>query len=310
MINSVVVRKASFISVSLFCGALLLVSFTTHAAPLSDVFGHWSRRINKTLTENHGLISLTPQFFQSSTIVRSKNSKNYVAFTFDDGPNYKTTPSVLKTLKRFHVPATFFVVGQRFTGKKRGARLGKKILMDIVKDGHEIGNHTFSHKNLRKINRTLMTAEVSKGRSRITDELGMESFLFRPPYGATSPKVHRQLKANDDVEVMWNIDSKDYRRALKGSLARRVLKSILSKKGGIVLFHDTKSWTADALPALLSKLEKENCKLLNLGKPPILPVSLHYFTMDDQKEPMPIPEVIKYRTNQYTTFLQSKCKDE
>ena len=303
-------RNRSYIIVFLVCVVFAWPLQRAVSAPISDVFSHWSRRINKTLNENQGLISLTPKFFKASRVARSKHSRNFVSFTFDDGPNYKTTPSVLKTLKQFHVPATFFVVGQRFTGKKRGARLGKKILVDILKDGHELGNHTFSHKNLKKVSKSLMKAEVSKGRSRITDEIGMETFLFRPPYGATSSKVHKQLLANQDVEVMWNIDSLDYRRALKGSMAKRVLKSILSKKGGIVLFHDTKSWTADVLPTLLSRLEKENCILLNAGKEPIVPVSLHYFTMDPQKEPLPIPDVIKYRTKQYTEFLQTKCKSD
>jgi peptidoglycan/xylan/chitin deacetylase (PgdA/CDA1 family) len=282
------------------------------AAQPSDQLIRWMRDLKDSLSEVDPTgadidIASDVGFFANAKHIKGHEAKGYVSFTFDDGPKPKTTTSILTALERYHVPGTFFVVGRRFTGSNKMTRQSKAILKDIVQRGHHLGNHTYDHSNLRRVPPKKMKHVIQLNRDRIIANAGFHTHLFRPPYGASSKQVHRELARKKDVEVMWTIDSLDYRRALKGTMVNRVLKKIIARDGGVVLFHDTKPWTASELPKLLRRLEAFNCDRLREQKQPIVPVSLHYFTQNKDRSPRPLPDAVTTQTEHYRQYLEKRC---
>ena len=98
-----------------------------------------------------------------------------VAITFDDGPDPEWTPKILDVLKREHAPATFFLIGIQ-------AENNSALTRRIYQEGHEIGNHTFTHPNISNISRNHMKLELNLTERLFASRLGIRSILFRPPY--------------------------------------------------------------------------------------------------------------------------------
>jgi peptidoglycan/xylan/chitin deacetylase (PgdA/CDA1 family) len=242
--------------------------------------------------------------------IRGRETSGYVTFTFDDGPNKETTTQILDALDRYDVPATFFVVGRRFVGEKEAAQEGRSVLHDIVRRGHLIGNHTAAHKNLRKLSAKAARDAIESNARALRDELGGAIQLFRPPYGQSTSAVKAFVRKRGDTTVLWSIDPRDFskRKGMRDSLRRRVVNAIFEKEGGVVLLHDTKSWTAETVPLILRDLEASNCQRIQARQKPIVPVSLHYFLQDKDGSPRPIPPEIQRRTDQYVKNLTFRCR--
>lgn len=240
--------------------------------------------------------------------VRGKNPAGYVAFTFDDGPSEHTTLDVLDTLDRFDVPATFFVVGWRLQGGRRGAKQRREILKETVRRGYLIGNHTFKHRKLDTLGAKRQRSEIDKTHDAIQNVLGFRPYLFRPPYARMGGAARRYLAKRGYTTVRWNLDPEDFLIEDPERLRSRVLSLIKTRGGGVVLLHDTRAWTAEALPLILADLETENCRRLNAGETLIVPVSLHYFIRNSDSTPRPIPDAVGERTEQYRRALRARCK--
>ena len=244
----------------------------------------------------------------SGLTIRGGESPGFVTFTFDDGPSATTTPAVLEALAKYEVPATFFVVGRRFSGSRGQAPANRKVLDDIVAAGHVIGNHTYNHDNLRRLGRKAVHAAIDRGQSAIERAIGSAPVVFRPPYGALSKTAGKHLHANGYTIVDWNIDPQDFLAAKRKTMRKRVLAMVLRRNGGVVLLHDTKRWTAKVLPGILDDLEAENCRRLATGEQPIVPVSLHYFMRDKAGHKRPVPPAIEARTQRYVEGLPRRCQ--
>ncbi|MCP4444802.1 MAG: polysaccharide deacetylase family protein [Myxococcales bacterium] len=248
--------------------------------------------------------------WSNAKIVGGKEAPGYVTFTFDDGPDLKSTPEILSVLERFEVPATFFVVGRHFAKPNDTAKAGAELLRDMERRGFVIGNHTSNHQHLPSLSTKAARAAIDGNAADLAKVLGHPVHLFRPPFGATSGPIRRMLRKGGKTTVRWNIDSQDFVRAQRKGIAERVLREILSKGGGVVLLHDTKSWTARMLPGLFEDLEKANCERLENGQGPILPVSLHYFLRDRNGTPRRIPsEVLKVTQKSYDRLTDQCTKD-
>ncbi len=245
----------------------------------------------------------------NSKMVTGREAPGYVAFTFDDGPNLDSTPLILDALEAYQVPATFFVVGRHFARNTDDARAGALLLQEIEQRGFTIGNHTANHQHLPSLSLEAATHAVSKNAGDLEALLGHKVHLFRPPFGATTSSIRRMVRRRGDTMVRWNIDPKDARRSQPKNVTDRVLRDILAKNGGVVLLHDTKPWTAQALPGLLAALEQANCDRLAAGNPPILPVSLHYF-LRDSAGARPIPEDVMNTTQSTMEHLYVRCEQE
>lgn len=153
-------------------------------------------------------------------------SEDAIYLTFDDGPDAEVTPWVLEILGQFDAKATFFCLGKNL---EANPEMGKRI-MD---EGHQIGNHTYSHLEGWKTKDLQYLEDVKLG-EEVMAELGMKSNLFRPPYGRIRK---RQIKILDRKIIMWSHLSWDFDQKLNVEKSIRQLKKAGS--GSILVFHDS-----------------------------------------------------------------------
>lgn len=121
------------------------------------------------------------------------------ALTFDDGPNGNCTPALLDLLDKEHVPATFFLVGKH-------AEAEPSVVLDIVKRGHFIGNHTYSHADLVQMDLNAIRREIV-GCQKSLQRLGITPTLFRPPWGRYNLAIERVATDNGMRLALWDTDS-------------------------------------------------------------------------------------------------------
>jgi len=184
-----------------------------------------------------------------------------VALTFDDGPWPGTTRAVLGVLRRMHVRATFFVVGSR-------VERAPGLVRAIARDGHAIGNHSWSHP-MRPAFRRLSPARL-RGELERTNEalahLGVEPALFRPPGGSVDGRVVATALQLGMRTVLWDVDPEDWAGGRSpAALAAAVLREV--RPGSIVLLHDGggDGWTtARALPAIVRGIRRMGLRLVPL----------------------------------------------
>jgi peptidoglycan/xylan/chitin deacetylase (PgdA/CDA1 family) len=169
----------------------------------------------------------TPQFiriFFPSIIWKKENSQNNVWLTFDDGPSPEVTPFILNTLKEERVKATFFLVGEQI-------ELYPELFNQIIKDGHLIANHSYSHRNGWKSNKSAYLNDIQK-----CQQLMPDNKLFRPPYGRISPLQIRHLKKKYKI-ILWDVLSWDFSfYYTPKKVKENVLKN--AKQGSIIVFHN------------------------------------------------------------------------
>ncbi len=254
------------------------------------------------------------EFSDSLRIVGNKDlprheSYSVVAFTFDDGPSFKTTPAILATLEKYDVPATFFVVGWRLDNKSgKPVARNAAVLRDMVRRGFHVGNHTHRHRDLRRLTSIGFKQEIERTAQAVENITGVRPYLVRPPYGGSSAKVRSYLDQEQYTEVRWSVDTHDYRAKNVEALRERTIEAIIAKNGGVVLLHDTKKKTAAALPGILDDLEALNCDRLSRDEPLLIPVSLHYFAREKNGKPRSVPPEVAARTERYRERLPARCR--
>jgi peptidoglycan/xylan/chitin deacetylase (PgdA/CDA1 family) len=152
-----------------------------------------------------------------------------LALTYDDGPNDPHTLRLLDVLAGHGVRATFFVIG-------RYVQQRPDIVREIVKAGHVVGNHTFTHPLLIFKSESEIRRELSDCRSALHDAIGEHSNLFRPPFGGRRPAVLRIARELRFEPVMWNVTGYDWNAPPAGVIERRVRRQI--RGGDVILLHD------------------------------------------------------------------------
>jgi len=171
----------------------------------------------------------------------------YVRLTFDDGPHRTATPQILDTLAAHGVRATFFVVGQM-------AAANPALVRRESWESHLIGNHSWDHPDLTKLDRAQVASELQRTNEVIEQATGTIPTQWRPPYGATNAAVQA---AAEDVGltsmVLWTVDPRDWADPPATTVRDRVLRAV--RPGSIVLLHDgTGANTPEALPMILNGL--------------------------------------------------------
>lgn len=187
--------------------------------------------------------------------------RKLIAITFDDGPNPKNTPKVLDLLKKYDAKATFFVIGEHVL---RYPKLTKRV----VKEGHELGNHTFSHPSFHNLSQKKIRKEIEEGKKVIHSVSGENGRLFRPPGGAYNEKIVHAANEEGYRVILWSWDqdTKDWSRPGVNKIANNVIKN--ASNGDIILFHDNakgKSQTIEALKKILPKLEAEGYRFVTVS---------------------------------------------
>lgn len=164
-----------------------------------------------------------------------------VALTFDDGPDNRFTPQILDKLGALRVKATFFLEGKRIPGNEW-------VVTRMIREGHLVGNHSFSHPNLRKLSVTKIKGEINRTNQLIQSIIRHTPKLVRPPYGEMSEAGLDWMVANGYRMVNWSVDSGDWRANSSDQILERVLPQI--KPGSIILFHSAGGTGEDLTPTV------------------------------------------------------------
>jgi peptidoglycan/xylan/chitin deacetylase (PgdA/CDA1 family) len=187
----------------------------------------------------------------------------YLALTFDDGPGPQTR-KVMRMLAESGQRATFFSIGREIPKSPAIPRLEAQ--------SGAVGNHTFNHPDLTKLDRIVMASELQQGQDALQTATGVQTQLFRPPYGAHNPAVDAQIGQLGMLNVIWDVDTQD----AIGATAPEVVASAKDgmKRGAIVLMHENRPQTLVALPTILKMLQRRGYRsvtipeLLALNPPP------------------------------------------
>ncbi len=196
---------------------------------------------------------LVPFIFPSLTYAKPDNA-NQIYLTFDDGPHPEITPWILMVLKKYHIKANFFCTGANIQAYPH-------IVKEIIAQGHQIGNHTFSHVDAWRTSHKKYIHEISET-DRLLQTAGISSKLFRPPYGRLTPGLIKKIQSlNKEIEiVMWSILMGDFSRFFVPDYAISYLSHHI-KAGDILVFHDN----AHSFPRLKQVLDPVINTLLTKG---------------------------------------------
>lgn len=178
--------------------------------------------------------------------------KKYVALTFDDGPNPRTTPELLDILKKNDVKATFFVLGKLVATYP-------EIVKREYDEGHEIASHTWSHPNLKTLSKDTILREINNTDEKIKEVIWKAPTLLRPPYGSHTKEIDN---LSGKIIVLWDVDSLDW----KYRNAEKNYKSAMSQitNWSIILFHDIHKPSVDTIDRLVKTLKSQGYEFLTV----------------------------------------------
>jgi peptidoglycan/xylan/chitin deacetylase (PgdA/CDA1 family) len=182
-------------------------------------------------------------------------TENYIALTFDDGPN-ENTLLVLDLLKVYNAKAAFFCIGKQIEKHP-------EIVQRIIDEGHIVGNHSYSHSHFFDFFRKKkLINELNQTDALLEQFVGKKIKLFRPPYGVTNPSIRRALQVTKHQVIGWNIRSLDGAVKNQEVLYNRITKRVAP--GGIVLLHDTRLHSVKVLEQLLQFLQENKYTVVSL----------------------------------------------
>jgi peptidoglycan/xylan/chitin deacetylase (PgdA/CDA1 family) len=199
-------------------------------------------------------------FSSEHVIYRVNNTEKLVAITVDDGPNPKFTPRLLDILRENKIHATFFVVGNQL---EKYPDLGKRIL----KEGNEVGNHTYTHPKLLKNNSSEIIDEIVKCNDTIEKVLGIKTKYFRPPKGQLNHDIIKAAHEHGEKVVLWSIALEHHDANTPEEMVNRIVNNITP--GGIILMHDgrlDRTKSIQAVPELIKELQDNGYKFVTLSE--------------------------------------------
>ncbi|WP_395741482.1 polysaccharide deacetylase family protein [Prosthecobacter sp.] len=170
-----------------------------------------------------------------------------IAITFDDGPDPVLTPRLLDLLKERHIHATFFLVG-------KNAAAYPNVVKRIVDEGHEVGNHSWSHPLFTQMSKDSVESQLQRTHDAIVKACGVAPLFYRPPYGAVGVSQKARIeKTFGYASILWDVDPQDWKHPRS---AQKVYNAIHSqtRNGSIILCHDIHETTIAAMPATLDDL--------------------------------------------------------
>ncbi|WP_344967748.1 polysaccharide deacetylase family protein [Streptosporangium fragile] len=179
-----------------------------------------------------------------------------VALTFDDGPGPYTRP-LLDVLARHRARATFFVLGRMVVDD------GPGTVRRMVAEGHELGNHSWSHPVLSELSRARIRWQLLRTQLVVEQATGVRMTVMRPPYGATDLRVTAESRRQGLAQVLWNVDTLDWRDRKVSVVVRRAARI---RPGSIVLLHDIHPSTVTAVPRLLRRLAARGYTFVTLSE--------------------------------------------
>ena len=192
------------------------------------------------------------------TYSRVRTNLPYIAMTYDDGPHPQNTPRLLDILRKRNIKATFYVIG-------RSVNLYPQLTRRIVAEGHEIGNHTWTHPNLKTLSNADVRKELNSTRDIIVSTCGVKPRTMRPPYGALRQDQRAWIyKEYGYPTILWSVDPEDWKRPGVSVVTSRIVNN--TRNGGIVLAHDLHKPTIDAMPGTLDGLLRKGFKFVTISQ--------------------------------------------
>ena len=192
------------------------------------------------------------------TFSRVLVSGNYIAMTFDDGPHPQNTPRLLDILRARNVKATLYVIG-------RSVDLYPQIVRRTVAEGHEVGNHSHTHRLLSKLSDSELRMEMARCRDAVGRAAGVRMRTMRPPYGGLTQRQRELVHAEFGYPtILWAVDPLDWKRPGAPVITSRILGG--TQAGAIVLAHDLHAQTVDAMPATIDGLLRRGFKFVTVSQ--------------------------------------------
>ncbi|MBQ4529855.1 MAG: polysaccharide deacetylase family protein [Lachnospiraceae bacterium] len=182
------------------------------------------------------------------------NVKKKIALTFDDGPHPEYTPMLLDGLKERNVSAAFFLMG-------KNAEKYPEIVERMYKEGHTIGNHSYSHVQLSEMEELEACKEMTKANEVIKNIIGKTPDYIRPPFGAWS---HNLDCITNMIVVLWDVDPLDWKCQNTDLVVKRVVSNV--EEDDIILLHDSYETTVEATFQIIDTLEKEGYEFVSLDE--------------------------------------------
>jgi peptidoglycan-N-acetylglucosamine deacetylase len=182
----------------------------------------------------------------------------YIAMTFDDGPSATLTPKLLDLLAARNIKATFFVIGENVAEHP-------EIVAREAREGHEIGNHSWSHPNFAKMPEERVRQQLWRTDTAIQNATGTRPTLMRPPYGSITAREKRWIHDELGYDIiLWDVDPYDWKRPGPAVVRNRILKE--TQPGSIVLSHDIHPGTIEAMPSTLDALAAKGFKFVTVSE--------------------------------------------
>ena len=209
--------------------------------------------------------SVEPPFAARAAAITQSDDR-LIALTFDDGPHETVTDRILDILQMRSIRGTFFILGSN-------AMQNPSVLRRTFAEGHDIGNHTYTHPDLTGLSTREFGAELNATQRMLEAELGIHTTLFRPPFIGASPfevaGAHRVIEGASSlgyVTVLSGVDSGDWLNLTAEALVDRVVSKVIAARGKIVLFHDwgKRQATLDALPVVIDALASRGYRFVTI----------------------------------------------
>ncbi|HMD84169.1 MAG TPA: polysaccharide deacetylase family protein [Terriglobia bacterium] len=195
--------------------------------------------------------------FFHPVLIRGSQEGKRISLTFDDGPSEQFTGPVLDILREHQVPATFFVCG-------KNVEKHPHLLRRIVAEGHEVGNHTYSHLFVYFKSRRRIAEEIDRTQGIIEKVIGFRPKVFRPPYGARWFGLVPTLLERGMHLILWSATGYDWKKDVPG-ITESALREL--KPGAVLLLHDgrntlptseiDRSRTVLALPGIIAGARRQ-----------------------------------------------------
>jgi len=197
------------------------------------------------------------------TFVSGARGSKQIALTYDDGPNDPHTLRLMDVLARHNVRATFFLIGRYIQQRP-------DIVRDVVKAGHVVGNHTFTHPHLIVSSAIETRTQLEKCQQAVLEVTGESPRLFRPPFGGRRPMTLRIVRSLCMEPVMWNVTSWDWRTPPAEKIVQTCVRQM--RGGDVILMHDgshiamgaDRSQTVIATDRLIERYKQEGFEFVTV----------------------------------------------
>ena len=192
----------------------------------------------------------------SQSPLLDKDCSKCIALTFDDGPGIYTN-KLLSYLNGYKAKATFFMIGPN-------AQRYPSIVKRVFDNGHQIGNHTWSHPSLPGLSPEQVQKEISSTNNILQGITGVKPTTLRPPYGATNAAVQRVVSNLGMSSILWSIDTRDWADRNSNIVCNRAISN--ARPGAIILMHDIHQTSVEAVPCILQNLSSQGYQFVTVDK--------------------------------------------